>query len=67
MGMNPVSGGQQVLAEVPQTEMFKYATDLRSMTQARGMFTMTFERYDEMPSNMAQKVIEQAKVEDEEE
>jgi len=67
MGMNPVSGGQQVDAEVPQTEMFKYATDLRSMTQARGSFKMTFERYDEMPSNMAQKVIEAAKVEDDEE
>jgi len=67
MGMNPVSGGQQVVAEVPQTEMFKYATDLRSMTQARGTFTMTFERYDEMPMNMAQKVIDAAKVEDEEE
>ncbi len=67
MGMNPVSGGQQVVAEVPQTEMFKYATDLRSMTQARGSFTMTFERYDEMPANMAQKVIEAAKVDEEEE
>jgi elongation factor G len=61
-GMNPASGGQQqVVAEVPMGEMFKYATDLRSMTQARGSFTMKFNRYEEMPANMAQKVIEQAK------
>lgn len=60
-GMNPQSGGlQQVVAEVPQSEMFKYATDLRSMTQARGSFTMTFDHYEEVPANIAQKVIAQA-------
>ncbi len=69
MGMNPVDGGlQQVVAEVPQAEMSKYATDLRSMTQAKGSFTLTFERYEEAPANIAQKVIESAKkVEDEDE
>jgi elongation factor G len=47
--------------------MFKYATDLRSMTQARGSFTMTFERYEEVPADVAKKVIAAAeKVEDEE-
>ena len=61
-GMNPMGDGmQEVVAEAPMGEMFKYATDLRSMTQARGSFTMKFERYEEMPANMAQKVIEQAK------
>ena len=69
MGMNPVDGGlQQVVAEVPQAEMMKYATDLRSMTQAKGSFKLTFERYEEAPANIAQKVIEAAKkVEEEEE
>jgi len=69
MGMNPVGGGlQEVVFEVPQSEMFKYATDLRSMTGARGSFKMTFERYEEVPGNIAQKVIAEAKsrlVEDE--
>jgi elongation factor G len=69
MGMNPVEGGlQEVVAEVPQAEMGKYATDLRSMTQAKGNFKLTFLRYEEAPANIAQKVIESAKkVEEEEE
>jgi elongation factor G len=60
MGMNQVDGLQQVVAEVPMGEMFKYATDLRSMTQARGSFTMEFERYEEVPSDVAKKIIESA-------
>ena len=67
MGMNPMDGAQQVVAEVPLSEMFKYATDLRSMTQARGSFAMTFERYEEVPGNISAKVIEQAKRDEEEE
>lgn len=67
MGMDQVDGMQQVAAEVPQAEMFKYATDLRSMTQARGSFTTRFERYEEVPANIAQKIIENAKKEEEEE
>lgn len=67
MGMDQVEGMQVVSAEVPQAEMFKYATDLRSMTQARGSFTMTFERYEEVPATIAQKVIESAQKEEEEE
>jgi elongation factor G len=50
-------GTQKVLAEAPQAEMYTYAIDLRSMTQARGSFTMEFLRYDEMPPMMAEKVI----------
>ena len=67
LGMNQVDGLQQLVAEAPMAEMFKYATDLRSMTQARGSFTMTFERYEEVPSTVAQKIIESAKKEEEEE
>ena len=68
LGMNPVTGGnQEVVAEVPLAEVFKYATDLRSMTQARGKFDMTFERYDELPGNLAEKVIAAHKKEVEEE
>lgn len=62
LGMNPQDGGiQQVVAEVPQAEMFKYATDLRSMTQGRGYFKLWFERYEEAPPMVANKVIEEAK------
>ncbi len=68
MGMDPIDGLQRVTAEAPMGEMFKYATDLRSMTQARGFFTMNFERYEEMPADAAKKIIENAqKDEDEEE
>ena len=68
MGMDPIDGLQRVTAEAPMGEMFKYATDLRSMTQARGSFTMSFERYEEMPADAAKKIIENAqKDEDEEE
>ena len=62
MGMEPQAGGsQQVLAEVPAAEMFKYANDLRSMTQGRGAFSERFERYEEAPANISQKIIEEAK------
>lgn len=62
LGMNPQEGGiQQVVAEVPMAEMFKYATDLRSMTQARGYFKLWFERYEEAPPMVSQKVIDEAK------
>jgi len=62
LGMNPCGHGmQQVVAEVPEAEMFGYATDLRSLTQDRGSFTIRFERYEEAPANVAEKVIEEAK------
>ncbi len=67
MGMDQINGLQRVTAEAPQAEMFKYATDLRSMTQARGFFTMRFERYEEVPSDVAKKIIENAHLEDDEE
>lgn len=56
-------GTQKVTAEAPHSEMFEYAIDLRAMTQARGSFTMEFTRYEEVPSNIAEKIIAQAKAE----
>ena len=67
LGMNPVDGGTVVVAEAPLSEMFKYATDLRSMTQSRGSFTNEFVRYEDVPGNIAKKIIESAKKEEEEE
>ena len=62
LGMNPQEGGlQQVVADVPTAEMFKYANDLRSMTQGRGSFKQYFERYEEAPAIVAQKVIDEAR------
>ncbi|HOQ17074.1 MAG TPA: elongation factor G [Defluviitaleaceae bacterium] len=63
LGMNPKGKYQVVDAEVPLAEMYKYATDLRSMTQARGSFTMEFDRYEEAPMDVQEKVIEARKKE----
>ena len=65
MGMNPDNAGNTVVeAEVPMAEMATYAIDLRAMTQARGSFTMTFERYEEVPKQNQDKIIAEAKSED---
>ena len=61
LGMEPVDGQQMVLAEVPLSEMSKYATDLRSMTQARGEFSMEFFRYEEVPPTEVAKIIEETR------
>ncbi|NLY77220.1 MAG: elongation factor G [Tissierellia bacterium] len=64
LGMEPQNDGYQlVVAEAPQAELFEYAIDLRSMTQARGSFKMEFIRYEEVPGNIAEKIIEEAKAE----
>ncbi len=57
MGMNPNKGKQEVVAEVPMGEMYGYSTDLRSITQGRGIFTLSFERYDEAPPEVQERVI----------
>ncbi len=58
MGMNPVGGGrQEILAETPMAELSDYAITLRSMTQGRGSFISKFERYDEAPAPVQEKVI----------
>ena len=65
MGMNPDNKGNTVVeAEVPMGEMASYAIDLRAMTQARGTFTLTFERYEEVPKGNQAKIIEEAKAEE---
>ena len=67
LGMNPVDGGlTEVVAEAPLAEMTKYATDLLAMTQARGSFKSEFVRYEDVPDDKAKKIIEAAKIEDEE-
>ena len=55
-----------IKAQAPLGEMLRYATDLRSMTQGRGLYTMEFSRYEEVPPHIAQGIIEQAKREKEE-
>ena len=61
LGMEPDDNGKQVIyAEAPQSETFKYAIDLRSMTQGRGYFEMELEKYNEVPQQLASKIIEEA-------
>jgi elongation factor G len=57
-GMEPRGNAQAVKAHVPLSEMFGYATDVRSMTQGRATYTMQFDRYDEVPPNIAERVVE---------
>lgn len=59
LGMESKDNMEVITAEVPLAEMNRYATDLRSLTQARGDFKMTFARYEEAPPNVAQKIIEE--------
>tara|TARA_Y100001936_G_scaffold78331_1_gene76773 strand:- start:10344 stop:12443 length:2100 start_codon:yes stop_codon:yes gene_type:complete len=59
-GMEETVVGNIIKAEVPLSEMFGYATDLRSMTQGRATYTMEFEKYAEIPSNIAEQLIEKA-------
>jgi elongation factor G len=57
-GMQPIGNGQLIKASVPLSEMFGYATDLRSMTQGRAEFTMQFDRYEEVPQTVAGEIID---------
>lgn len=63
LGMDPENGEQHIRAQAPLAEMFRYAIDLRSMTQGRGDFTMEFDHYEEVPANIAEQVIANAKKE----
>ena len=66
MGMTPDTDGNTVVeAEVPMAEMGTYAIDLRAMTQARGTFTLSFVRYEEVPKAAQAKIIEDAKKDEE--
>ena len=61
LGMIPGNGSTVVEAEVPQAELLRYATDLRSITQGRGAYTVEFDHYEVVPQNITQRVIEEAK------
>jgi len=65
-GMEPRGNFQVVRAQVPMAEMSRYAIDLRSITQGRGLFTLEFSHYEEAPGNVVQQVVEQAQREKEE-
>jgi elongation factor G len=60
-GMNSEGGIAKVSAKVPLAEMFGYATDIRSKTQGRGIFSMEFSHYDEIPRNVAETIIAKGK------
>ncbi len=65
MGMNPAEDGTQIVeAEVPAAEIADYAITLRAMTQGRGAFTTAFERYEEVPAHIQEKIIAEAQKED---
>ena len=55
--MEDIGGGKQVNGFVPLSEMFGYATDLRSRTQGRGNYSMFFERYEPVPKNVSAKIL----------
>jgi len=66
LGMEPKADGtQKIKAEAPEAEMFNYAIDLKSMTQARGYFEMEFLRYDQVPAELQEKIIKEANLEEE--
>ena len=67
LGMGAEEGMQVVTASVPQAELFRYAAELRSMTAGQGSFEMEMDRYDIVPTNVAQKVIAAAEKKKEEE
>jgi elongation factor G len=66
LGMEPAGGMTVIRAEVPMAEILTYSQSLTSLTGGRGDYAMTFLRYDEVPTHVAQKLIEQTKREKEE-
>ena len=65
-GMIPGEGMQTIKAQVPLAEIFTYAIDLRSMTQGRGAFNMSFSHYEEVPYQESEKIIAATRAEKEE-
>jgi len=61
VGMDPGEGEQIVNAQVPMAEVLTYAPDLRSMTEGRGSFSLSFSHYEETPGHLAEKIVEAAK------
>jgi elongation factor G len=60
-GMDDLGGGKIVRGFVPLSEMFGYSTDLRSRTQGRGNYSMFFEKYEQVPKNIQDKIINERK------
>ena len=65
LGVDPAGGSQLIKANVPMAEVSKYAPDLRALTGGRGIFTMEFSHYEEVPRQLTDKIIEQSKKEKE--
>jgi len=65
LGMDPQAGSQVIKAQVAMSEVLKYAPELRSMTSDRGLFTMEFSHYEEVPSHFLAKLLEQLNQKDE--
>ncbi len=62
LGMNPVGKGYtEIEAEAPHSELLRYSTELRSLTQGRGSYRAEFARYEEVPAHLTQRVVEEAK------
>ena len=62
-GMDPEGKNQRIRASIPQAELYQYSVDLRSMTQGQGVYSLNFSHYEEVPHEIAQKIIDQAKAE----
>jgi elongation factor G len=65
LGMEPKGKNEVVKAQVPLAEMFKYASDLRSVTGGRGSYSMNFSNYEVVPARVAQDIIAKSKQEKE--
>ncbi len=65
--MEPHGKKQVVKAQVPLAEMYKYSSTLRSISQGRGSYKMKFDSYEQVPPNITEKIVEEAKAREEEE
>jgi elongation factor G len=61
MGMESRAGAQVVAAMVPLAQMFGYATDVRSATQGRATYTMTFDHYEQVPKSVSEEIVAKVK------
>jgi elongation factor G len=66
LGTQAKGRSQEIKAQVPLAEVLRYAVDLESITAGRGAFTISFSHYEEVPGNLAEKIIASAKVAEEE-